>query len=312
MKRLYSLLTVLALLLGLCACGGNLPAAQASWQEQYDLGVRYLSEGNYQEAILAFDAAIEIDPRQAPVYVGRGDAYVLLAETEENLAAALADYGMALELDEGLAAAYLGLADVYIRQGDYEAALAILREGLERAEDRQAIADKLAEMEAGIFADSADRVRRENTYDAQGNLVGYSDYDYDERSRRCSWRNYNADGTGGFYLDNSCEVTFNSLDQPEKYQFYDGGGSPLGYDSMVYNDLGQRTEQWRYEMDGTEVLHFLYYYDERGLQVRYEACAPDGGLYNYWISEYDGEGNLLRQICYDGATDEPVGYVYPE
>ena len=37
-------------------------------------------------------AAIEIDPKQAPVYVGRGNAYVLSGETEDNLSAAKADY----------------------------------------------------------------------------------------------------------------------------------------------------------------------------------------------------------------------------
>ena len=75
MKRVFTL----ALLLGflLCACGQSVP----TWQEQYDLGVRYLSEGNYEEAILAFTAAIEIDPKQAPAYVGRGDAYFTAAQT---------------------------------------------------------------------------------------------------------------------------------------------------------------------------------------------------------------------------------------
>ena len=33
-------------------------------QTQYALSVRFLSEGNYQEAVLAFTAAIEIDPKQ--------------------------------------------------------------------------------------------------------------------------------------------------------------------------------------------------------------------------------------------------------
>ena len=46
-----------------------------TWQDQYDLGVRYLSEGNYQEAILAFNAAIEIDPKRPEAYLGLADAY---------------------------------------------------------------------------------------------------------------------------------------------------------------------------------------------------------------------------------------------
>ena len=95
----------------------------STWQEQYDLGVCYLSEGNYKEAIIAFTAAIEIDPEQAPAYVGRGDAYIFSGDTEDNLSAARADYEKAIELDETLAEAYLELADAYILQGDYDYAL---------------------------------------------------------------------------------------------------------------------------------------------------------------------------------------------
>ena len=81
MKRIISLFLTLVLALGLVSCG----VSGDSWQEQYDLGVRYLSEGNYEEAIIAFTAAIEIDPNRAEAYVGRGDAYIGSGETEENL-----------------------------------------------------------------------------------------------------------------------------------------------------------------------------------------------------------------------------------
>lgn len=80
MKKLTALLTALALILGLCAC--SLSAA-ATWQEQCDLGVRYLSEGKYEEAILAFNAAIEIDPRRADAYIGLADAYEAQGNTEQ-------------------------------------------------------------------------------------------------------------------------------------------------------------------------------------------------------------------------------------
>ena len=141
MRIAWTSLTV-ALLICLCACGqGTTGQAgsteQMTWQEQYDLGVRYLEEGNYEEAIIAFTAAIEIDPKQTPAYVGRGDAYVLSGETEDNLTAAQADYEKAIELDETNAEAYLGLADVYIRQGDYEKALEVLQQGLEKTGDQR-------------------------------------------------------------------------------------------------------------------------------------------------------------------------------
>ena len=66
MKRAIGAMLSVILLFGLCACGKKETAA--TWQEQYDLGVRYLSEGNYEEAIIAFTAAIEIDPKN-PRYI---------------------------------------------------------------------------------------------------------------------------------------------------------------------------------------------------------------------------------------------------
>ena len=69
---------LLALLCGLsgCGCSAQPAASVLTWQEQYDLGVRFLSEGNYEEAIIAFTAAIEIDPKQPEGYLGLADAYV--------------------------------------------------------------------------------------------------------------------------------------------------------------------------------------------------------------------------------------------
>lgn len=153
MRKSIALSIILTLFLGLCACAqtAEKPSQAPTWQEQYDLGVHYLSEGNYAEAILAFTVAIEIGPKQAPAYVGRGDAYVKSGETESNLTAAMADYEKAIELDETSPDAYLGLADVHIRQGDYEKAQEILRQGLEKtgSETIQTVLD-------GIFVEETD------------------------------------------------------------------------------------------------------------------------------------------------------------
>ena len=178
MKRIGGLVLTLALLLGLCACGTG---GEDSWQEQYDLGVRYLSEGNYEEAVVAFTAAIEIDPKRPEAYIGRGDAYALSGDTEDNLSAALADYEAALALDETMPGAWLGLADVYIRQGDYDKALEVLREGLDKTGGDQSIADKIEEMESGSFSDSSGNLRRKSYYDENGALTAYFTYTYNRR-----------------------------------------------------------------------------------------------------------------------------------
>ncbi|MCI9169342.1 MAG: tetratricopeptide repeat protein [Lawsonibacter sp.] len=139
MKQVGVVFLTLSMVLCLVACGQN---TEEQWQEQYDLGIRYLEEGNYEEAIIAFTAAIEIDPKQASAYMGRGDAYIKSGETEENLSLAQMDYEHAIELDETNVDAYLGLADVYIRQGDYEKALKILQQGRRNTGENQQIVER--------------------------------------------------------------------------------------------------------------------------------------------------------------------------
>ncbi len=148
MKRVCAAFTIIALLLALCACGPN----SAAWQEQYDLGVRYLSEGNYEEAILAFNAAIEIDPKQADAYIGLGDAYMGVADFDE----AAETYQEAIDLEAG-AEYYLRLANSYLAQENLEEAINILREGFD-ATDEPMLREQIAAMQqvstfqGGIFA----------------------------------------------------------------------------------------------------------------------------------------------------------------
>jgi len=69
------------LLACLTACGQKAP----TWQEQYDLGVRYLSEGNYEEAVIAFTAAIEIAPKQEIIYEQLARAYIEIDDYESAI-----------------------------------------------------------------------------------------------------------------------------------------------------------------------------------------------------------------------------------
>ena len=56
MRKLASILLCCTLLLSVCAgCQGS---DVLSWQDMYDLGVRYLEEGKIDEAIIAFQTAM--------------------------------------------------------------------------------------------------------------------------------------------------------------------------------------------------------------------------------------------------------------
>lgn len=94
-------LLVLILLLLLAFAGGS---AEQRWQRQYDLGQRYLAEMKYEQAITAFNAAIQIDP--------------------------------------GRAEGYIGLAGVYEAQGDLDKALEVLDEGRENTDDETILEER--------------------------------------------------------------------------------------------------------------------------------------------------------------------------
>ena len=79
-RRFCGLLLVLALLVP-AGCGTGVP----TWQEQYDLGMKYLTEGNYEEAIVAFTAAIELDPKRPEAYLALSELYHLLGEEEKAI-----------------------------------------------------------------------------------------------------------------------------------------------------------------------------------------------------------------------------------
>ncbi len=101
MKKYVVGIFLMCMLMGMIGCGkkndettsadshtaaGKLPiATQAAltWQEQYDLGIRLLNEGNYEEAILAFRAVLTIEPKNTDAYMGIVNAYVQLGDTNQ-------------------------------------------------------------------------------------------------------------------------------------------------------------------------------------------------------------------------------------
>ena len=53
--------------------------------EQLSLGEKYLSELNYEQAIAAYELAIEIDPKSADAYLGLAEVYEEMGEFDKAI-----------------------------------------------------------------------------------------------------------------------------------------------------------------------------------------------------------------------------------
>jgi tetratricopeptide (TPR) repeat protein len=120
MKKTICFLLAAALLFAVCGCGNA-----DKWQEQYDLGVKYLDEGNYEQAVLAFEAAVKIDPKNADGYFKLGISYRCAGKPDEAVTA----LKKAGELSpDGSADISNELSRAYMAAGQYGDAETLLKE----------------------------------------------------------------------------------------------------------------------------------------------------------------------------------------
>ncbi len=311
------------------------------WRTQYDLGMRYLEEGDYEQAVIAFTASIETDPRQPEVYTARGDAYMLGAWPEDYILLAMADYETALELDEGFVQAYLKLADVCIGQGDYEKALELLQKGLEKTGQNEEIAEKLSELQQYIETSenteaaeetsvSAFREARVEIYRVDGEenetLTLVYENSYDEAGHRIrSKAEIKESNEGGLAGDGWYDIY--SYDEAGNHIHTDysnyGYGQFEGYFENEFDGSGNCiNENFYYDWDNRARLYQRTenHYDETGKLIYqdssyYDINSPNDGAitgtsHNDYI--YNDRGQLVRQECVFFGNSWYYEYIYDE
>ena len=282
MKQICSLFLALALILGLCGCGQkaetSAEANAPAWQEQYDLGVRYLSEGNYQEAIIAFTAAIEIDPK-------RPDAYI-------------------------------GLADAHTARGDTMAAMDVLNQALGAVGENDALSAALEKLRGGPrtrrtdfenghyliieFDDYGNQVRT-TQYNADGTLMVETEYDADGNIVRTT--DYYDDGTvhvRSYEYDGNVRRTMRVIT-------YGPDGKEQSNQLTEFDADGKEVRVTWYNTDGAARSYMVPEYDAEGKVVRENMYKADGTMTGYWVPEYDADGNTVRRTQYE--ADGTVYYV---
>ncbi|MEQ8174783.1 MAG: tetratricopeptide repeat protein [Syntrophomonadaceae bacterium] len=100
--------------------GWNSFGTEARVQAKLELAVKYLSENDYEKAILAFNDAIKIAPKEVKAYQGLARVYTIQGKYDE--AQSTYDRGLAAVAAEKKPTLQIGLAGMYMDQGQMDKA----------------------------------------------------------------------------------------------------------------------------------------------------------------------------------------------
>ena len=263
-----SLLVIMIMFLCIVAIGCS-PNNSQLFDEKYDLGILLLSEENYEEAIIAYEKAIEIDSTQAKAYIGLAETYIARLDTNtvEDVNKALKS-GWENADQASIMLAYIDLADKLVAADRAGWAMSILDSGLTLTED-----DRLQVKKSEISAASNLKVAIEYMGMTYEEIVSIFGTDYAEPDGyRGSWWIYYEDYSIIFYVGDEdkelaaddtvkfIEVWGNQLSidgnfsvGTSKEEFMSSVTSPIDfierpvYDSEEY-EAGAVLKKWPYEI----------------------------------------------------------------
>lgn len=222
MKKITAAVLSLILMLSFTACGTK---AEAGWQEQYDLGIKYVNEAKYEEAVLAFTKALEIDPMQTSVYIS--------------------------------------LAESYMRQGDYSSALSTVDKAIEvtgRSQQLTELKNQIANLlnpgpartERETYPDGSFRIyeyRADDTlmrtldYATEDYMYSLTEFDSNGKTTRKEW--YTESGGTEFIYE------YDDRGNLVRQTYFDSDGNITYIRADDYNEENNCIRSTWYNADGT-------------------------------------------------------------
>ncbi len=115
-------------------------------QTQLDLGRKYVSELDYENAIIAYEKALEIDPYCFEAYFGLSEGYLALGQQDKAIEIMEQAKNMLPENVE----VYINLTELYASQNQLDLAILTLENGIQATDS-----DRLKEMLKGYQPDEA-------------------------------------------------------------------------------------------------------------------------------------------------------------
>lgn len=296
----------------LTACFGK---AAPTWQEEYDLGGRYLQEMNYEQAILAFTNAIEIDIANAQAYLGRGDSYLALARGADGEArteyyrSAAADYETALDATGASWELFEKLAEAYENTGDASKLDSLVTKVQDTLQDDPRFQDWLQQHGYVTAADgTVEHLTADEVSEAVFYLAGngyWEDYLVTDAARRP-------------YLLAAIPILEKAFDDAAAsgnvypIQNYGGALSKVYY--LLYDlDKVLETRKRVYELTGDEFFAPAEYdwnnghYNEYGQLLSYSTAEG-----NTYTDEFDALGRVITHYSVVNGSAWTTAYQYGE
>ena len=121
MKRfdMSTILSALALIILIVVGCAKVQRPSLDTDSYLNRGVAYGKKGLYDQAIVDFNKAVELNPRDATAYYNRGISYGKKGQYDQ----AIVDFNKAIELDPRDAAAYYNRGISYEKRGQHDRAI---------------------------------------------------------------------------------------------------------------------------------------------------------------------------------------------
>ncbi len=303
MKKLLSL--ILAIVLTITLFTSCAEPAEALTSVYLNLGEKYLTDLNYEEAIVYFNKVIEVEPKNARAYLGSAEAYVAMGDIDSAIA--ILEQGIEVVDDptelEAMLAELLG-------EDEAEAEDEIVPDEVVTddtvPEDEEVVEEVTAELvyvtSAVYYYNSDGSVISQETYeyDENGNLIKYvlpsgywEEYEYDASGLMTKQTRYVTDGSVWWWDDFEYDTYGNvskvieSMDYDSEIitfeTLYENTYDTNGW--LIVADARYSCTEYEYDSDGNLVSTFYH---------STENSQDDFAL----ISEYDSYGELIRETQY--------------
>ncbi len=278
-KKLLNVALIIIMVISMVACGTE---SAESLDELIALGAQYLLDGNYEEAVVAFDKAINVNDKCIVAYMGLGDGNLGLEDYDKAGAA----FEKAIDLDSEYVEGYIGRADVYLFEENQAAALDILAEGYSATND-ESLNTIIDEINTGTYEPSKlhenwEGIYKEYSNDATNEETATDDESWrDNVAKTIVYSGETADGGAATY----------------KIEYYDASDKLLGKE--LYNSLGEEVaSELESDLKPSGEKCISYYKDwEAGKTTKVEGYNENGNL--VYVDYSDGNGwNIAKEEWY--------------